>query len=177
MDRDQKYQDHPLHKVQKGKLKVQYIHGCGRVVHSFSTWAYQEGYLEENVMRRLKLPQLPKVLPEPLIELEIQSILAASLDNTQERLRNFSIMMLFLDTGIRLDELVNLKLSSIDFSLGEMTILGKGSKECRVPIGSQAKKALIDYIAKERSEPISHQWWGRFQPAENSGAYLTRNDA
>jgi integrase/recombinase XerC len=110
-------------------------------VRSFSTWAYQEGYLEENVMRRLKLPKLPKVLPEPLTEAEIQSILAASLDNTQERLRNFSIMMLFLDTGIRLDELVNLKLSRIDFTLGEMTILGKGSKERRVPIGSQTKKA------------------------------------
>ena len=66
-------------------------------------------------------------------------------------------MMLFLDTGIRLDELVNLKLSRIDFTLGEMTILGKGSKERRVPIGSQAKKALIDYIAKERSEPINPQ--------------------
>ena len=108
-------------------------------------------------MRRLKLPSLPKVLPEPLTEVEIQSILAASLDNTQQRLRNFSIMMLFLDTGIRLDELVNLKLSRIDFSLGEMTILGKGSKERRVPIGSQAKKALIDYIAKERSNPINPQ--------------------
>ena len=157
MDRDKKYQDHPMHKVQAGKLKVQYIHGCGRAVRSFSTWAFQEGYLEENVMRRLKLPSLPKVLPEPLTEVEIQSILAASLDNTQERLRNFSIMMLFLDTGIRLDELVNLKLSRIDFTLGEMTILGKGSKERRVPIGSQAKKALIDYIAKERSEPINPQ--------------------
>ena len=157
MERDKKYQDHPMHKAENGKLKVQYIHGCGRAVRSFSTWVYEEGYLDENVMRRLKLPQLPKTFPEPLSEEEIQKVLAASLDNTRERLRNFSIMMLFLDTGIRLDELVNLRLSKIDFAVGEMTILGKGSKDRKVPIGSQAKKALIDYLSKERSEPVNPQ--------------------
>ena len=70
-------------------------------------------------------------------------VLAASLDNTHDRQRNFAIMMLFFDTGIRLDELVNLRLSRVDFAIGEMTIFGKGSKERKVPIGTQAKKALI----------------------------------
>jgi integrase/recombinase XerD len=88
-------------------------------VRSFSTWAYEEGYLDENVMRRLKLPQLPKTLPEPLTEEEIQQVLSVCLDRTYERLRNFSIMMLFFDTGIRLDELVNLKLSRLILRLGK----------------------------------------------------------
>jgi site-specific recombinase XerD len=157
MERDTRYQNHPMHKRQKGKLKVQYIHGCGRSIRSFSTWAFEEGYLDENVMRRLKLPQLPKTLPEPLSEEEIQRVLSATLDGTRERLRNFSIMMLFLDTGIRLDELVNLKLSRINFVLGEMMIFGKGSKERKVPIGLQAKKALLDYLARERSDPANPQ--------------------
>jgi site-specific recombinase XerD len=57
--------DHPLPRPpdahgKKGKLKTQYIHGLGRAVRSFSTWAYEEGYLEENVMRRLKLRSCPK---------------------------------------------------------------------------------------------------------------------
>ena len=128
MERNTRYQDHPMHKRKRGKLKVQYIHGCGRAIRSFSTWAYEEGYLDENVMRRLKLPKLPKTFPEPLSEEEIQRVLSATLDGTRERLRNFSIMMLFLDTGIRLDELVNLTLPKIDFAIGEMTIFGKGGK-------------------------------------------------
>lgn len=165
MGRETRYQNHPMHKEKKGKLKVQYIHGCGRAVRSFSTWAYEEGYIEENVMRRLKLPQLPKTLPEPLSEEEIQKVLTASLENTQERLRNFSIMMLFFDTGIRLDELVTIKLSRIDFTVGEMTIFGKGSKERLVPIGLQAKKALIDYLAKERPDPVN--------PQDEDQVYLT----
>lgn len=148
--RDTRYENHPMHKVQEGKLKIQYIHGLGRAVRSFSTWACDEGYLEENVMRRLKLPQLPKTLPEPLSEEEIQQVLSVCLDRTYERLRNFSMMMLFFDTGIRLDELVNLKLSRVDFAIGEMTITGKGNKERKVPIGLQAKKALLDYITVER---------------------------
>jgi site-specific recombinase XerD len=152
MNRDVKYRDHPMIKQVKGKLQIQYIHGCGRAVRSFSTFANEEGYLEENVMRKLKLPQLPKTFPEPLTEAEIEKVLYASLENTQERLRNYAIMMLFLDTGIRLSELVNLKLSKVDLAGGEMVIFGKGSKERRVPIGSQAKKALIDYMAHERGE-------------------------
>ena len=152
MNRDVKYRDHPMMKQVKGKLKIQYIHGCGRAVRSFSTFANEEGYLEENVMRKLKLPPLPKTFPEPLTEAEIEKVLYASLENTQERLRNYAIMMLFLDTGIRLSELVNLKLSKVDLAGGEMVIFGKGSKERRVPIGSQAKKALIDYMAHERGE-------------------------
>jgi site-specific recombinase XerD len=157
MERNTRYQGHPMHKEKKGKLKTQYIHGLGRAVRSFSTWAYEEGYLEENVMRRLKLPQLPKTLPEPLTEDEIQKVLAASLDATRERLRNFSILMLFLDTWIRLDELVNLRLSRVDFSIGEMTVVGKGNKERIVPIGLQAKKALLEYITKERTDPVNPQ--------------------
>ena len=93
MSRDPRYADHPMHQARRGKLKIQYIHGLDRAVRSFSTWAHEEGYLEENIMRRLKLPQLPKTLPEPLTEEEIQRVLAVSLDQTYERLRNFSIMM------------------------------------------------------------------------------------
>jgi integrase/recombinase XerD len=157
MERNTLYQGHPMHKEKKGKLKTQYTHGLGRAVRSFSTWAYMEGYLEENVMRRLELPQLPKTLPEPLSEDEIQKVLAASLDTTTEGLRNFSIMMLFLDTGIRLDELVNVRLSRVDFAVGEMTVVGKGNKERIVPIGLQAKRALMDYITKERPSPVNPQ--------------------
>ena len=96
MNRDKKYEDHPMMKPRKEKLSIQYIHGCGRAIRSFSTWAFEEGYLKENVMRRLKLPKLPKTFPEPLSEEEIERVLSASLDSTKFRLRNFSIMMLFL---------------------------------------------------------------------------------
>jgi len=175
MERKTRYQDHPMHQEKDGKLQIQYIHGLGRAIRSFSSWAYEEGYSEENVMRRLKLPQLPKTYPEPLTAEEIERVLAASLEATHESLRNFSILMLFLDTGIRLDELVNLRLSRVDFAIGEMTIMGKGSKERKVPIGTQAKKALMDYITKERPEPINPRDDGRI--FLNADGYPMTHDA
>jgi site-specific recombinase XerD len=158
MERTRRYKDHPMRTEEDGKLKVQYIHGLGRAVRSFSTWANEEGYLDENVMRRLKLPMLPKTNPKPLSEEEIQRVLKASLYETDERLHNFAILMLLLDTGIRLNELVNLKLSKIDFAIGEMTVFGKGSKERKVPIGTQAKKALIDYVTIQRPDAVNPQY-------------------
>ena len=157
MERTKRYKQHPMRAEEDGKLKVQYIHGLGRAIRSFSTWANEEEYLDENVMRRLKLPQLPNTNPEPLSEEEIQRVLKASLYETDEKLRNFAILMLFLDTGIRLDELVNLKLSKIDFAIGEMTVFGKGRKERKVPIVTQAKRALMDYVTIQRSNPVNPQ--------------------
>ena len=157
MERTKRYKDHPMRTEEDGKLKVQNIHGLGRAVRSFSTWAFEEEYLEENVMRWLKFPQLPNTNPETFSEEEIQRVLKASLNETDEKLRNYAILMLFLDTGIRLDELVNLKLSKIDFGIGEMAVFGKGSKERKVPIGTQAKKALMDYVTIQRPEPVNPQ--------------------
>jgi site-specific recombinase XerD len=157
ISRDTKFRDHPMHEDQKGKLSIQYIHGCGRAVRSFSTWVYEEGYLDDKVMRRLKLPRLPATQPEPLTEEEIRWVLAACLDSTYECRRNFAMLMLFIDTGIRLGELVNLRLSRIDFLPGETTIIGKGNIERKVPVSPQAKKALLEYISKERREPLSPQ--------------------
>lgn len=157
MERNKRYTNHPMHKEQDGKLTIYYIHGLGRALRSFSSWAYEEGYLEDNIMRRLKLPKLPITYPEPLSQEEIEKVLAACLEETSERLRNFSILMMFLDTGIRLDELTGLKISRIDFTVGEMTVFGKGSKERKAPIGFQAKKALLEYMTKERPDPLNPQ--------------------
>ena len=107
MEKITRYQNHPMHNGKNGKLKTQYIQGLDWAVRLFSTWAYEEGFLEENVMRRLKLPQLSKTLQGPLSEEEIQRALAACL-NTHERLRNFAILMIFLDTGIRLDDFIKM---------------------------------------------------------------------
>jgi hypothetical protein len=66
-------------------------HGRGRSVRSFSSWAYEEGFLEDDIVQRLKLPRLPTTRPEPLSEEDIRRVLAVCLDHTLERLRNYSL--------------------------------------------------------------------------------------
>lgn len=149
MGKNERYSSHLYHKETKGKLTIHYIHGLGRALRPFSSWAHEEGYLEENVKKRLKLPKLPATFPVPLTETEIEKVLSTCLEESVEPFRNFSIRMLFLDTGIRLSELTGLKLSRIDFATGEMTVFGKGSKERKAPVGLQAKKALLQYLSNE----------------------------
>lgn len=99
MTREVKYRDHPMIGPKVGKLSIHYVNGIGRGLRSLSSWAFEEGYLDEHVMHRLKLPPLPKTQPEPLTEDEICRVLTMSLCRTLERLRNFSMMM-FFDTGL-----------------------------------------------------------------------------
>jgi site-specific recombinase XerD len=107
-------------------------------------------------MRRLKLPKLPTTQPEPLSDEGIYRVLAVSLDNNLERLRNYSMLMLFLDTGLQLNELITLKQSKIDFVIGEMMVLGKGNNERKAPIGSQAKRTR--YVSSLSDSETSRYW-------------------
>ena len=96
MERDHNWEVHPLHKIVKGKLSTNYIHGCGRAIHSFSCWALREGYLETNVFAPMKLPKLPKTLPEPLTEVEIRLVLDTTLHKSMDPLRDFAIFSLLV---------------------------------------------------------------------------------
>jgi site-specific recombinase XerD len=155
MERDHKWEVHPMHKKVKGKLATSYIHGCGRAIRSFASWGLREGYLEANVFAPMKLPKLPKTFPEPLSEDEIRRVLETTLHKSMEPLRDFAVFSLLFDTGLRLSEATELKVEDINFSVGEARVVGKGNKERIVPVGLQAKRARINYIEKERPEPTS----------------------
>jgi integrase/recombinase XerC/integrase/recombinase XerD len=68
--------------------------------------------------------------------------------------RDLAIVMLFLQTGLRVSELVNLKLSDIDFTSREMTVRqGKGRKDRVVPLVKQAEAALKAYLKVRDAQP------------------------
>ena len=81
---------HPLSLPKEGEFATHSVHGCGRAVGSFCSWATEAGYLGENVMQRLKLPPILRTLPELLNEDQILRVLSIGLNRTLERLRNFS---------------------------------------------------------------------------------------
>jgi site-specific recombinase XerD len=70
---------------------------------------------------------------------------------------NYAIVLLFLDTGIRLSELVQLNVSGIDFGAGEFRVLGKGGKERIVPMGLATRRAIIRYVEHFRPQPVALQ--------------------
>ena len=75
---------------------------------TFASWLSEEGYTEEHIFKRLQPPKVPHILIEPLTEDEIRRLLSAIPQDTLEGVRNYAILLLFLDTGMRLSELVRL---------------------------------------------------------------------
>ncbi|MBD3224442.1 MAG: tyrosine-type recombinase/integrase [Caldithrix sp.] len=95
----------------------------------------------------LKIPKFERKLPEYLTIEEIEKLLRLPEINTFEGLRDLAIMECFYGTGMRLTELINLKLNDIYFDEDLIRVLGKGKKERIIPLGQAAKKILEKYLA------------------------------
>lgn len=155
MGRQTRYDNHKLRHKTQGGLAPTTIHGYVRAMRSFSTWMLEEGHLQANVLAGIKPPKLPQVLMAPLTEDEIRTILLAIDRDSVEGMRNYAIVLMFLDTGVRLSELINLKTSDIDFGIGQFKVFGKGGKERLVPLGLTAKRSVIRYVEQARPAPVN----------------------
>lgn len=81
-----------------------------RTLKAFSSWLYAEGQTHENILKRVPMPKAPKALVEPLTEEEIKRLFASLNTKTKSGARDYAILLLFLDTGIRCSELCGLTL-------------------------------------------------------------------
>jgi len=155
MDRTTRYTNHCLRPEEQGGLAPQSIHGYVRALRAFATWLQEEGYTKDNIFKGIKPPHVPQVLIQPLSEDDIRRVLIAAQQHTGEGIRNYTVILLFLDTGIRLSELVNLKLSDIDFTAGQFKVFGKGAKERIVPMGLTTRREVVRYMEHYRPQPIN----------------------
>lgn len=113
-------------------------------LRGFFKWLCANEICEKNPALTLEQPKVPKKLPKVMTIEEINTILSQNL-NKREKV----ILELLYGCGLRVSELVNLKINDIDVSAKYLQCTGKGSKERIVPVGSKALKAIKDY-SKER---------------------------
>jgi len=138
-----------------GKLSPFSIQGYIRTIKAFWSWLLEEGYIQANPMARLKLPSVPQKVIATFTSEQIQAIIKSVDRKTPNGYRDYTIILLFLDTGIRLSELTNLKVDDIDFGQSWLTVLGKGNKERGVPFGTQVRRILWRYLRDFRPGPVS----------------------
>ena len=117
---------------------------------SFFKFLVFEGYLKSSPMSNIESPKLGRKLPDILNVEEISQMINSI--NIKEKFgqRNKTIIEILYGTGIRVSELIELKISNIFFKENLIRVLGKGDKERFVPIGLKAKKSIIDYINNDR---------------------------
>lgn len=124
-----------------------------RALRAFFSWLAREGYTEENLLANLKPPKIAQTVIEPLTPEEVERIFSKINQNTLLGARNAAILALLLDTGLRLSELVTLKVQDVHLDQRYVKVLGKGTKERIVPLGASCHKILLRYYHHFRVEP------------------------
>lgn len=110
-----------------------------------------EDVIEDNPTELLEAPKIGRKLPDVLSVEEINKLINAIDLSKAEGERNKAILETMYSCGLRVSELVNLKLSNLNFNEGFIHVIGKGSKERIVPIGSIAIKHINIYIKAVRN--------------------------
>lgn len=123
-------------------------------VKSFFKFLYRTKALDRNPAGNVGAPKLEKRLPQYLDEESVMELMKQPDVTTTMGKRDAAILELFYSTGIRLSELINLRLGSIDFRAGTLRVTGKGSKDRIVPFGRPANTALRRYL-ECRSDLVS----------------------
>jgi len=119
-------------------------------LRSFYKFCIQEQISQTDPTALLEAPKLAKHLPDTLSYNEIEKIISTIDLSTPEGMRNKAIIETLYSCGLRVSELVNLKLSCLYFDVGYVRITGKGDKERLVPIGSSAIKYIMIYLGNIR---------------------------
>ena len=111
----------------------------------------REGIRQDDFTELTAGPKLSRKLPEVLTHEEVERLLDAPDQSTPFGLRDRAILELFYSSGLRVSELCNLLLQSVNLDDGFLRVVGKGSKERVAPIGGAATRALRDYLAIGRA--------------------------
>lgn len=128
-----------------------------RCMRTFFNWLVAEGLISQTPMSNIKKPRLPKMLVKPFTTEDIQNMILLTSGKRFVDIRNRAIILLLLDTGIRLNEVASIKLSDIDFDRETIRIFGKGSKERIVCMGKNTQKALLKYLLM-RQDSLPYLW-------------------
>ncbi len=119
-------------------------------VRTFYKYLLLEDRIENNPSALLETPKIGRKLPDTLSREEIIAMIERVDLSKPEGERNRTILETLYGSGLRVSELVNLKISNIYFNDGFMRILGKGSKERLVPLGGIASKRISNYLKTVR---------------------------
>ena len=150
-----KWQDNPYLPKQREKIKAITIQTYIRALRGFFNWLFKEGYTGENRLAKLRPPKAPIKVVNTLTQEEIGKILSSIDQNTVAGVRNYTILVFLLDTGLRSSELRSFELVDMNIQGGYLKVMGKGSKERIVPFGTTVQKAALRYMLHFRPEPFN----------------------
>jgi tyrosine recombinase XerC len=168
--KERNLQGNPLHQVdrpllrdflvflKRKRLKEVTIAHKVFVLRSFFKYLLRRRKIFSDPASFLSSPKRKKGLPAFLTISQVESLLKLPLRKSFWDLRDLAILELFYSTGMRLSELANLDLSSVDFQGEVVRVLGKGKKERIIPVGKEALEVLEKYLDLRKSVFKGRPW-------------------
>jgi len=126
------------------------VEGRIRTLKAFWSWLHREAHIDSNPLAGLPLPKVPKNRIVILEKEQIIQLLRAIDKYTPLGARNYTILLLLIDTGLRISELTCIKITDINLTQGYVKVIGKGQKERIVPLSTYTRKELMKYIKRYR---------------------------
>ena len=140
----------------------------------FFNYLVLNNYISSNPIEKIPTPKLGKNLPSVLTVNEMESILSQPDCSQTLGLRDKALLELFYACGLRVSELLNLKLSDLFFEEEVIRVFGKGSKERIVPIGSSAINWVRKYLNNSRPLIVKKMRSENYLLLNSRGAKLSR---
>lgn len=121
-------------------------------VRMFHRFLVLEQFAQENPTSVIEAPKFLQKLPSFLSFREVEALLAAPVGNEPQELRDRAMLELLYATGLRVSELVGLRVRDVNINAGYLLAFGKGSKERLVPLGESAGRAVAEYLSFGREK-------------------------
>ena len=118
----------------------------------FYRYCLRQGRIKADPTLRIDSPKLPRGLPKSLTEEDVENLLAAPRAEKTLGLRDKAMLETLYASGLRVSELVALKLGQVSQDMGVVRVIGKGSKERLVPLGEEAIAWIRQYLKEARPE-------------------------
>jgi len=133
------------------KASAATVHHYYSALRAFFNWAVREGFLTQSPVAKVRVAKVKPRVIQPYSVEQIKKMLRVCDYDYQHGARflgsrNRALILILLDSGLRLSELANVKLQDIDVENGRVKVTGKGNKERVVRIGKTAQKALWRYL-------------------------------
>jgi site-specific recombinase XerD len=124
---------------------------------AFFNWAQGEGFVQDSPMANIKPPKTPKMII-PIYSQEDVKLLLGACPQSVLGIRNRAMIIMDLDTGLRLSELVGILLEDVSIPGGLVKVRGKGAKERIVHFGKLTKQALLKYLVVRPKQECPQLW-------------------
>jgi integrase/recombinase XerD len=144
----QSYLGHQFRKKTRASSAARLLSSLKR----FYRYCLRQGMVKADPTLKIDSPKLPRSLPKSLTEEDVESLLAAPAVERALGLRDKAMLETLYASGLRVSELVSLKLGQVSQDMGVVRVMGKGSKERLVPLGEEALAWIRRYLKEARPE-------------------------